>query len=232
MSITHARTRFDALDAPLRDDVHALSLEPALQQCAARWRHHRAQDLADAAGDHGQSRAAFHQRLHADAGDESGADHHHPGTGLQLGGDETRVVEGPARDHPRQVGARYRRQCRRRAGGHQQPVIGERGAVVEIHRSAVGAGMDLDGLVVAVADAEAREVAGGLARPRTLFVDAAGQDVGDSHARIGLAWLPADQGDLASRVLLPDDFGGLHAGWAGTDQHVFQAGSSHLAINT
>jgi hypothetical protein len=80
--------------------------------------------------------------------------------------------------------------------------------------------MDLDRLAVEIANAKTGKVTGALALQGTLFGDATGQDVGDRHARVRLAGLAADQGDIAGGIFMPQGLGGPHAGGAGTDKDI------------
>jgi hypothetical protein len=212
-----ARAGLDTLGAALSDDLHHLRLQPPLQQAAADRRHHRPQDLTDASRDQGELHAALDQRPEAHSGDEPRAHHHDPRPGSEPRGDYARVLERPARDDAVETGARDRRQGRRGARRHEQTVVTEPRAVVELHRAAVLARPHIHRFAVEVGDAQPVEVRGVPALARTLLADATREDIGNRHPRVVFARLPAHQRDRRARVLFAKGFDGPDAGGSGAD---------------
>jgi hypothetical protein len=107
-----SRTRIDTLDSSLGDDVDPLVFQPALQHAAADRCHHRAKDLTRTPSNDRQMDAAFDERLHADAGNETRAHHDDLGSGPKFGGDHACIFQCPASHHSTEIGTADGRQCR------------------------------------------------------------------------------------------------------------------------
>jgi hypothetical protein len=169
------RSRVTSLGpASIRSSGAWVTTSTPLEQPAARRGHHRAQDLAGAAGDDRQLDAAIEQRLHADAGDESGTDHQDPGPGLEPRCDRACIGERPARDHAGQSGPVDGRQRWRRSRCHEQPVVVEPRAVVQFDRAVPGSGADPQRPSIDVRDAALGEVARVAALQRAVLGDPPG----------------------------------------------------------
>ena len=144
---TAARAAARAARSPRRacrcSTLHALALAPVADHAAGRRAHH-ARHHAVAHLDHGELHAARGQRFHDDAADEAGAHLQHARALAGALRDGARVLQRPA------VHARRRLSmpgigglARRRAGGDQQPVVGQRAAVVQRHRACRRTSTDL-----------------------------------------------------------------------------------------
>jgi hypothetical protein len=114
------------------------------------------------------------------------------------------------------------RRGRRRAGGDEQAVEGQLAAVFECDHARLR--VHRGGAAVEQRDALACEVVGAAAQQGAVFVDAAREQVGNGHARVGRLAFVADHRDGIGRRVLAQGLGGDDAGRPGTEDEVLHGG--------
>ncbi len=148
--------------------------------------------------------------------DVAAADDDDPSLGLEAGADGEAILDGAQIENPGELGARQREPAHHRAGGEQELVVGELGAVVERH--AAGATVDLLG-PPAEHQLDVRFVVEvGRLEEDPLELDVAGQKLlRQRRPLVGHVRLVAHQDDAAAEPAGAQAGDGLAGGVTGTD---------------